>query len=232
MSMNSAKVTPLRPDNEQRYRRWEPVRFEGATVQTPVPVASAPAPEPEPEFRLPTADDLERLHDEAAEAGRKAGFEHGYEEGTARVRLEALQINTLLEQLEKAVGEFDQQVGESLVQLALEIARQVLRRELKTQPQSLLDVVREALAQLPHQHVNIHVNPDDAQLLRTHLADQVQHAGHRIREDATLSRGGCRLDVAGTQVDATVETRWKRVVESLGLRDEWSGAPDRRAEPT
>lgn len=225
--MSAANVMPLRPDHEQRYRRWEPERFEDSKVRTPEPVVQAPAPEPE--VRLPTADEIERIHIDAAEIGRKAGFEHGYEEGTARVRMEALQINTLLEHFETAVSEFDQQVGESLVRLALEIARQVVRRELKTQPHCLLDVVRETLAQLPHQHVNIHVHPGDAQLVRTHLADQVQHAGHRIREDASLARGGCRLDAAGTQVDATVETRWKRVVESLGLRDDWSAPAEPRA---
>lgn len=225
--MSPANVTPLRPDHELRYRRWEPERFEDAKVRTPEPVAQGQPPEPE--VRLPTADEIEHIHIEAAEIGRKAGFEHGYEEGTARVRMEALQINTLLERFEAAVGEFDQQVGESLVRLALEIARQVVRRELKTQPNCLLDVVREALAQLPHQHVNIHIHPGDAQLLRTHLADQVQHAGHRIREDAGLARGGCRLDAAGTQVDATVETRWKRVVESLGLRDDWAAPAEPRA---
>ena len=26
--MSAANVTPLRPDHEQRYRRWEPERFE------------------------------------------------------------------------------------------------------------------------------------------------------------------------------------------------------------
>lgn len=224
--MSAANVTPLRPEPEPRYRRWEPASFEGPTLQRPDPVA--PAPPAQPEYHLPTAGEIERMHIEAAESGRKAGFEHGYEEGTARVRMEALRINTLLEHFETAVSQFDQQVGESLVRLALEIARKVLRRELKTQPHSLLDVVREALAQLPHQHVNIHVHPDDAQLLRTHLADQVLHAGHRIREDAGLTRGGCRLDAAGTQVDATVETRWRRVVESLGLRDDWAGAAEPR----
>jgi len=222
--MSTANVTPLRPDHEPTYRRWEPERFDDAAVREPESVVQAPTAEPQ--LRLPTADEIERMHIEAAEVGRKTGFEHGYKDGTARVRMEALQINTLFEHFETAVSDFDQQVGESLVRLAIEIARQVVRRELKTQPQCLLDVVREALAQLPHQHVNIHLHPDDAHLIRTHLADQVQHAGHRIREDSGVTRGGCRLDVAGTQVDATVETRWKRVVESLGLRDDWSGPPE------
>lgn len=225
--MSAANVTPLRPEHEPRYLKWEPEEFAAANRPASEPAVQQVSAA-EPEVRMPTVDEIERMHIEAAEAGRKAGFEHGYEEGTARVRMEALQINTLLEHLETAVSEFDQQVGESLVRLALEIARQVVRRELKTQPQCLLDVVRETLAQLPHQHVSIHVHPDDAQLVRVHLADQVQHGAHRIREDASLARGGCRLDAAGTQVDATVEMRWKRVVESLGLRDDWAPAADAR----
>lgn len=227
--MSAANVTPLRRDCEPRYRRWEPENFEVESAPGTQPTTEPP---PETALRLPTAEEIERMHIEAAQLGHKAGFENGYEEGTARVRMEALQLNTLFEHLERAVSEFDQQVGESLVSLAMEIAHQVVRRELKTQPHVLLDVVREGLAQLPHQHVSIHVHPDDAQLLRTHLADQVHHAAHRIREDASLSRGGCRLDVGGTQVDATVETRWKRVIESLGVCDEWPTASDHRAGPS
>lgn len=223
--MSAPNVTPLRPDREPRYLKWEPEAFRNSAASAAEPVVEQPA---EPAVRLPTAEEIERIHIQAAEAGHKAGFEHGYEEGTARARMEALQLNTLLERLEQAISEFDQQVGESLVGLALEVARQVVRRELKTQPHCLLDVVREALGQLPHQHVSIHVHPDDAKLVRTHLADQVQHAGHRIREDASLARGGCRFEAAGTQLDATVETRWKRVVESLGVRDDWLAGADVR----
>lgn len=223
--MSAAKITALHSDRAPRYRRWELERFEAKAEPTSESEAVQPS---EPAVRLPTADEIERLHIEAAEAGHRAGFQHGYDEGTARARLEALQLNTLLKQIELAVSEFDQQVGDSLIGLALEIARQVVRRELKTQPQCLLDVVREALAQLPHQHVSICVHPDDAKLVRTHLADQAQYVGHRIREDAGLARGGCRFEAAGTQIDATVETRWKRVVESLGLRDDWQALADSR----
>ena len=45
--MSAANVTPLRPDHEQRYRRWEPERVEAAKARTPEPAVQAPPPEPE-----------------------------------------------------------------------------------------------------------------------------------------------------------------------------------------
>lgn len=218
-----ANVTPLRPDIDQRLRRWEPASFDTAKPAKPAApneTQSAEAGSEPPAFKLPTADDVERIHNEAFESGQKAGFAAGYEEGTARVRMEAMQLNNLLGQLDSELGKFDQQVGEALTALALEIARQVVRRELKTQTDSIVDVVREALAQLPHQHAVLYLHPEDALLVRSHLAEAIQHGAHRIREDASVTRGGGRIEAAGTQIDATVETRWRRTLEALGIHDD------------
>ena len=43
----------------------------------------------------------------------------------------------------------------------------------------------------------------------------------KIVEDAQIERGGCRLETPTTEVDATLETRWRRVVASLGRDDSW-----------
>ena len=39
--------------------------------------------------------------------------------------------------------------------------------------------------------------------------------------DATLTRGGCVVESAGTVVDGTVEKRWLRAIASLGLNSPW-----------
>jgi flagellar assembly protein FliH len=40
-------------------------------------------------------------------------------------------------------------------------------------------------------------------------------------EDILVERGGCRLDTATTEVDATLETRWRRIIGALGSDDPW-----------
>lgn len=167
--------------------------------------------------QLPTAADIERIHQDA----HKQGYAAGYEEGTARARMEALRLHTLVEQLSTALGEFDQNIAEELLGLSLEIARQVVRQAIAVRPAVVLEVVREALLQLPHQHAGIYLHPEDASLVRSYLGDQLTHIGHRIFEEAGIARGGVRVEAGGSHIDASVETRWKRVVEGMGAGNDW-----------
>ena len=104
----------------------------------------------------------------------------------------------------------------------------MLRQSLRVKPELLLPVVREAVATLhPHSgHPALFAHPDDAALIRTQLGEQLAHNNWRIIDDATLSTGGCRVEVGASEVDATLETRWRRVIESIGISQEWlSGMP-------
>lgn len=211
------------------YRRWDPPSFDApeppapADIEEPVP-APAPEPEPEPEtpapppeprIKLPTAEDIERIHEEA----HKEGYAAGYEEATARGRVEALQLHTLVEGMSNAMTQLDQDVAEEIVALSIEVARQMVIQNLRNHPALVVDVVREALHHLPQGHAMIHLNPDDANLVREYLGEQLAHNEHRLVEDDAISRGGCRVEAAGSVVDATVQTRWRRIMENLSRDD-------------
>jgi flagellar assembly protein FliH len=202
-------------ENLTAWQRWELGSFDQKKAATTAAQKSSAA------GSLPTAEAVERIHHDA----HKQGYDAGYEEGTARVRMEALRLHTLVEQLESALGEFDQQVAEGLLGLSLEIARQVVRQTIAARPTVILDVVREALTQLPHQHAAIYLHPEDASLVRSYLGDQLAHLGHRIFEEATLARGGLRMEAGGSHLDAGVETRWQRVIEGMGAAADWIEPP-------
>lgn len=187
-------------------------------VDTPAAAPDAEAPfEIAPGVRLPTAEDVEAIHQQAW----KDGYDAGYEEGSARGRLEAAELHQLLTQFDQTLSGLDQAVGDEILALALEVARLVVRDTIAQRPESVLAVVREALAQTPQQHAQLHLNPADAALVRQYLGDTIGHAGHRIVEDEAIERGGCRIDAAGSQLDATVATRWRRVTENLSRAHPW-----------
>jgi flagellar assembly protein FliH len=212
-------------DDKGRLTAWE--RWELADFDAPAKPKPAPEPEapPQPQVVLPTAEEIERIYQDAQEDGKRQGYEEGsrkgYEEGQAKAREEAQRLGRLADRLETALSQFDGEVGEELLSLAVELARQVVRREIQAHPDTLLNVVREALEQIPHQHATLYLNPEDASLVRSHLGEQLSHFGHRILEDARLTHGDCRVESGGSAVDATVATRWRRVLESLGLDDAW-----------
>lgn len=215
----------MSPTDEGKLTAWE--RWELAEFDAPKGKAAAAA-EAEPAVKLPTAEEVEQILQQAREQGHQAGYDEGqrsgYEKGQAKAREEAARLAAAAGKLDAALRSLEAGVADELLALALEVARQTVRREIAANPEILLDVVKEALGQLPHQHAAIYLHPDDASLLRSYQGDQLAHAGHRIHEDAKLKRGDCILEAGGSHVDATVATRWRRVLEGLGLDDAWTPA--------
>jgi flagellar assembly protein FliH len=208
--------------NLTAWERWELAAFDGAATDKPAAGAPTAGGDAVPAAALPTVEEIENIREQA----RMEGQEAGYREGQARAREEAQRLAQATARLDAALDGLEDQVADELQALAVEIARQVVRGELSAQPATVLNVIREALAQLPHLHSAIFLNPEDASLARSYLGDQLTHAGHRIHEDPKLARGDCVLEAGGSHIDATVATRWRRTLEGLGLGDAWQARDD------
>ena len=168
---------------------------------------------------LPTVGDLERLHDSARSEGRAAGLAEGRRQGAA----EAGRLRQLVAALARTRSEFEQEAAEDLLTLALDVARQVLQETLPVRRELVLPVVREALRGLPTlaQPAQIVLNPADVELVRAHLGEELRLSGWQVVEDHRIQPGGCRLHSQHSEVDATLATRWKRVLATLGRDHAW-----------
>ncbi len=229
------------------YERWELAAFdeaaEAARAASAKSQTAAPPAAASKAVALPTAEEIERIHNDAQaagyaagleagraaghEAGRIAGYEAGhaagYAAGQAEARVEAGRIAALGANLRQHLQTLDQEVAEELLTVAVEIASQVLRHSLRIQPALILPVVREAVASLPlhHGHPALFLNPVDAAVVRTHLGEQLAHTGWRIIESSDVATGGCRIESGASEVDATLATRWRRVLEAIGTNGDW-----------
>jgi flagellar assembly protein FliH len=191
------------PEKLTAWQRWEAPNFEAGRVR-PGDVA------------LPTAAQIEEMQRQA----REEGFQTGYAEGMQK----ATQENQRLAELIGSLGQqVDEQIATELLALSLDIARQMLHQALRVNPELLLGVVREALGTLPHFSPGAHLvlHPDDAALVRERMGEQLAHAGWKIFEDARIERGGARFETANSQIDASLATRWQRVVAALGQDTSW-----------
>lgn len=191
------------PEKLTAWQRWEAPNLEAGRLRTGDVV-------------LPTASQIEEIQRQA----REEGFQSGYAEGVKKGMEENRRLAGLIEALEIQV---DEQVAHELLDLSLDIARQILHQALKVNPELLLGVVREAIGTLPHYNQGAHLvlHPDDAALVRERMGEQLSHSGWKIFEDARVERGGARIETASSQIDASLETRWKRVVAALGQDTSW-----------
>lgn len=192
---------------------------------------------PAREMRKLTSRDLTNDVARAAyEMGRKRGFDQGSRQGLTQgysegsQALEEFQSRTATDvsrQMQQLVDGFrgemkalESQVASDLVSLAIDIARQVLRRELAHDPASLLPAAREALRALGEgaSHLCVHLNPADAAAIGTQL-EAVSDTACRIVQEPSMPRGSCRVEADTGVADASFETRWQAVMATLG-RDE------------
>lgn len=204
------------------WERWELASFDS-------PADSAVGIAAEPGSPAVSDHEVHQIREQARREGHQAGYDTGLAEGLAagkaqaeaRGREEALFLTATLEKLEQSITELNQAVANDLLALSIEIARQVVRQTVTAKPEVLLGVIREALEQLPLLHASIHLNPEDASLARLRAGDQFAHAGHRIHEDTKLKRGDVIIEAGGSHLDASLETRWRRVMEALGQQTPW-----------
>ena len=122
----------------------------------------------------------------------------------------------------------EQAIAQGVLELACEVARQVLRQELSVNPNVLQPAVREALGMLlaDSKSAVVRMNPLDLEVLEEPLRAEFSNLSLTLLADARVDRGGCLVESAGTVVDASVEKRWTRAVATLGLSVPWQEADD------
>lgn len=186
---------------------------------------------------------LEQARQDAYDLGLEQGLAQGLEQGQQQGRTEATQewqqrldayvqgqakeaaarLDAVVSELGADLQAMQAYLGQHVLELACDIARQVVRQELHVNPKALEPVVREALDMLvtDGRPSTVRLNPEDhavvAQALRTEFADgAVQWVA-----DATVAPGGCMVELAGTVIDGHLEKRWQRAIAPLGLDLPW-----------
>jgi flagellar assembly protein FliH len=160
------------------------------------------------------------LADLQADAYRE-GFQQGLREGDAAGREQARErvdrLDQLLTDFARPLAELDEAVQNELVALAMALARQIVRRELRQDPTQIIGIVREAIGQLPiaARDVRVQLHPEDASIIREHLAPVENERAWTLVEDPMMMRGGCQVVSSSSLIDVKLETRLGALVSDL-----------------
>ena len=183
---------------------------------------------------FPTAEEIEKIHQDAHAQGYQTGFEEGRAagytdglttgrvEGMAQAKPDVAQFQQIVHSAEQGLLAFEQEVAEQILNLSVQLAQQILRQGLKLRPELILPIIREALRQLPYQadQLSLVLHPNDLALVETVVPDSERQTWKLIA-DSQIHPGGCRIDTTLTSLDATLETRWQRILAALGQDGSW-----------
>jgi flagellar assembly protein FliH len=176
------------------------------------PYSTAPSPAGGTSAADPRLHDLERQIQERVAAGHRRGVEEGQALGRQAA---AAEVQTALERVARTIDEISSfrarmrhEAEVDVVKLAVAIARRVLNREIATDPEALLGLVRCALDKLDGRELHrVRANPQDAPRIQQYLDKMGGARKIELQADPSLPPGSAIFDTAQGALDASIGTQ-------------------------
>jgi len=160
--------------------------------------------------------------------GSSDGYDEGLRKGRAEARAEladrsselVAQLRSIVAQLEAAHAETIHCGRCELLDFALAIAGKIVGRVAVADIGAARENLRKALELADRRReMSVKVNPGQLAALAEMLPELAESLGHtgqvNLVGDETVSPGGAKLQTAGGEIDATIETQLGNVVEAL-----------------
>lgn len=226
------------------FTPWRFTAVDGSDVLLPKPATVADAVvDPEAEAAALAREAAEEaVRQEQVRQERDDAYTRGLEKGREDTTIEwqqrmddyiagaghamAQRLDTVVQTLGASLEGMRQHMAQDLLQLACDLARQVVRQELRVNLTALQPVVTEALDMLvaDGRPTTVRLNPADHAAVSAALRENFAATPVQWLADAQVPEGGCLVDAGGTVVDGSLEKRWQRAVAPLGLESAWSDA--------
>jgi flagellar assembly protein FliH len=165
-------------------------------------------------------DDLRRHVEQQVEAARREGYREG--ENAARMACRK-EVEEAARQMAQAVrnalaekARLRAEAEREVVHISLAIARKILRREVRIDPDVALGLVKAALETVSAREVQtVRTTPAMAHQLSAALPKLGLPEGVRVVADASLEAGGLVVETSRGEVDASLETQFEEISRGL-----------------
>jgi flagellar assembly protein FliH len=200
MPMSKGSFAPIAP-----FRRWTPNDLASGTV----PQQGHASDEA---VVLPTAGEIEAMHEQA----HREGYEAGHAEGLARGLAASRTLLDFADAFQHEITRLDETVAAEVAALALAVAQRGVA--YAADPGLVATMVEQALQALPPnlEAARVLVHPEDLAVVAQHIGEEFTGRRITLAADRMVSRGGCRVMTATTDIDSSLETRWARITGALG----------------
>ena len=154
-------------------------------------------------------DRLARIEKEAYEKGFVQGQKDGFELEKRQIDEKGKELDALLGELKGLKSQLYLEAEGELLKLSMEIAKKILREEVKINSRIIVHSIREAMTFLVDKSLmRIVVHPDDMEELKKLLPElSAKTKGGKIElvEDRAIARGGCVLKTGFGRINATID---------------------------
>lgn len=158
---------------------------------------------------------------EEADSIREASAKEGYEAGILQAREDIEALREAISVFMNAKQEVFEYIAPDILEISIDIAQKIIKKEITQDPQMILDKITEILKTLSKEEtkINLKVNPSQVSILKQSIPDILSDAGLDARiiivPDETVTEGGCVVTTANGIIDATIESQISIIKEAL-----------------
>ncbi|MZI92063.1 flagellar assembly protein FliH [Vibrio sp. CAIM 722] len=164
------------------------------------------------------------------EQGKEAGFQSGHEEGLVAGKEEGIAAGQehIQEQVERFVqlaNQFAQplelmnaQVEKQLVDMVLTLTKEVVHVEVKTNPQIILDTIKQSVESLPiaGHAITLKLHPDDVAIVKQAYGNQeLDFRNWTLVAEPALDIGDVQIEASDSSVNYRLEERIRTVLNQF-----------------
>ncbi len=158
---------------------------------------------------------------EEAQSIKESAAKEGYEEGIAQAKADIENLRNSIGAFLSAKQEVFDYISPDLLEISVDIAKKIIKKELQQDPTIILENIVELLKSLSKEEtkVTLRVNPEQAILLKQKIPEVVEMAGSEAKvnviSDENITLGGCMVTTTNGIIDATIETQVSIISEAL-----------------
>jgi flagellar assembly protein FliH len=155
-----------------------------------------------------TAQALQRIKDQALAEAQEV-----YLADVAEMRK---QLADSLQSVSRLGADIATRVESEVVELALQIARKIIGREVTVDREIALTLVRSSLAKLHNRSIAVvHLNPDDFAFVEAGRETLGFRGSLELVEDNSISAGGCLVHTDTGDIDAQIDSQFDEIAHGL-----------------
>lgn len=152
---------------------------------------------------------LEEERERVLEKAKKEGTEEGLK-----------QFHDLLTHFDRQMQQVRHEVSRQILPIAIKAARKIVGRQLDLHPDTIIDIVRQALAPITeNKHIILYVNKQDREHLEARKPELAallpQIESFSVQESNDIEPGGCRIWTESGFLNVELETQWRVLEKAL-----------------
>ena len=152
---------------------------------------------------------------------KEAAAKEGYQDGLAQSKEDIQEVKNAITEFLTAKQEVFDYIAPDILEISVEIARKIIKKELQQDPNIIIDNITEILKGLSKEEtkITLRVNPSQVALLKQEIPEVLNNVGLDAKilivPDETVMEGGCMVTTTNGIIDATIEAQLAVISEAL-----------------